>query len=435
MIVLSIVLFGLGGLFTKKNKGIDLLALFCFIWAVVFGGAALKLYGMRDYSINTVGIFTIGTFSFVVFAFFGRYGRYKTIRWHNNWMTAPLRKDMGINKIILVIYLIPVTAFVIYSFGRTMVLGAMGIPLGTIHTMYLGRGGEAFFTIPALNQIHSKVIIPCIYCLIPLIVYFTMVEFKRNRIFLIVGLIDIALYTISTGSRVVVIFLVLDILLVLPFSKIVLSNKLFRRIKKIGIALVAFLGVGLIFYTILRKGFDSESDTSVFSQVFGEIYKYFSLCVPLADYWFEQVDTQGIITYGKMTFYGILSFVEWVCAQFFGTGTFSSLDICRQVASNLEVMQPIFSDANCNAFVTYAFYFYIDFGLIGVTVLSSIWGFICGMASKSIKIKQNTANILFYLLLAQTVSMSFSRWAFFGAPYFLAFIYMRLLFIKGKQCD
>lgn len=433
MLFLSILLLFLGIYLFIKNKGLDLLSLFCFIWCVVYGLASLKLYGMRDYSLNTVLLFAMGTVAFVTFAFTGRYGKHKHYRIKYGKLSKPSNVQVTINKTILYIFLVPVTAFVIYSIFRMLELFSSGIPLGTIHAMYLGRGGENFFTLNILNQLHSKFIIPCIYCLAPIIVYYSLTEFRKNWVVICIASADIVLYLIATGSRIIAIFIFVDIFLMLPYANIVLSKKAFKRIKKIGLILCISVVLLLIYYTISRKGFTSTSESNIFEQLLGEIYKYFSLCIPLSDYWFSEVNAGGLLTYGKMSFYGLLSLVEWFFVQFFKTDMFSSLEMCRNLASNLEIMKPIFSDAKCNAFVTYIFYFYVDFGYVGVILLSSIWGYICGNISRKIKIKHNESTILFYLLFAQTISMSFSRWCFFDAPYILAFVYMKVLFIGSKS--
>lgn len=433
MLFLSIILLFSGVYSCKQNKGLDLLSLFCFIWCIVFGLASLKLYGMRNYSFDTVLLFAMGTMAFVIFAFWGRYGKYKHYRIRQSVLSKPSNINVNINKTLLYILLIPVTVFVIYSTMRMLEIASSGVPLGTIHAMYLGRGGESFFTLNILNQLHSKLVIPCIYCLAPIVVYYSLTGFKNNWMAVTIGFADIVLYLIATGSRVIAIFILVDIFLMLPYANIVLSKRTFKKIKKIGYIFVALVGTILIYYTISRKGFTDNSGSSVFDQLLGEVYKYFSLCIPLSDYWFSEVNSSGLVTYGKMSFYGFLSLIEWFFAQFFKTSTFPCLDVCRNLASDLEVMQPIFIDAKCNAFVTYIFYFYVDFGIFGVILLSSLWGGVCGSISKKIKRKHNESTMLFYLLLAQTVSMSFSRWCFFDAPYILAFIYMRLLFVGSKS--
>lgn len=433
MLFLSILLIFIGIYSYKKNKGLDLLSLFCFIWCVVFGFASLKLYGMRDYSFDTVLLFAMGTVAFITFAIAGRYGKYKHYRIKHGKLSNSSNVHVTINKTILYIFLVPVTAVVIYSILRMLALFSSGVPLGTIHAMFLGRGGESFFTLNILNQLHSKFIIPCIYCLAPIAVYYSLTDFRNNWIAICVASADIVLYLIATGSRIIAIFIFVDIFLMLPYANIVLSKKAFKRIKKIGFILCFLVVLILIYYTISRKGFTSTSESNIFEQLLGEIYKYFSLCIPLSDYWFSEVNTNGFLTYGKMSFYGLLSLVEWFFVQFFKTDMFSSLEICRNLASSLEIMKPIFSDAKCNAFVTYIFYFYVDFGYVGVILLTSIWGFICGSISRKIKVKHNESTMLFYLLFAQTISMSFSRWCFFDAPYILAFVYMRVLFIGSKS--
>ena len=430
MILLSLLLLLIAAVCIYKNKGFDLTSIFCMIWCVVFGGASLRLYGMREYSLSIVIIISLGVFSFVLFSVLGRYGQYIFSGIKYDWLNKPIKRDLKINKTIVNFFLIIITIFILYSFTRMFSLMLEGIPFGTIHAMYLNRGGEAFYQISFLNQIHSKIVIPCLYCLVPIIVYYTMVSFKKNFKYVLWGIADIALYTVATGSRSLIIFLLVDVVLALPFSGIILSKKDFKKIKRIGGIFATLLVVAGIYYTIIRKGFTAANGVSVFSQVFGEIYKYFSLSIPLADYWVEQINAHDIITYGKMSFNSILSIIEWIGAQFFSTGTFPFLDICREVADNLELMQPIFKDASCNAFVTFAFYFYIDFRLIGVLFLSSAWGFLCGRASKRIKYQPNPASILFYLLLAQSVAMSYSRWAFYDAPYLLAFVFLRLFFVQ-----
>lgn len=429
MFFLSISMLILGCIAFKKNKGMDLISLFCFIWTIVFGTASLKLYGMREYRFSTVALFALASFSFFIFGYIGRYGKYK----HFRLKGKTNNKDIKLNKWILWLLIGILTAFILYMVLRMVSLIAAGIPMGTIHAMYLGRGNADFFTIPILSQIHSKLIIPFVYCLVPIIVYLILTDLKGNWLCILVGLMDLLLYMVATGSRIVIIFVLSDMLLMLSFTRIRLSKKAFRKIKKFGSLILAILVVALVGFTISRKGFMTSNGNSVVSQVLGEIYKYFSLCIPLSDYWLSNIDKAGIITFGKLSCYGVLSLVEWICVFFFKTNTFEGLEICKEIASNLEVMKPIFKDAKCNAFVTYLFYFYTDFGIAGVTVLSSAWGFLCGSIGRKIKKERTEKSVLFYLLLAQAVSMSFSRWTFFDAPYFLAFFYMNLFFVKGKS--
>lgn len=429
MFLLGILMAVFGGIAYRKNKGIDLITLFCFIWMIVFLSASFKLYGMREYKLSTVILFALGSLSFILFGYIGRYGKYRKVRIKSK-LTDP---NAELNKLIFEFFLSVLTAFVVYLLLRMVTLIAAGIPLGTIHAMYLGRGNEAFFTNYILSQLHSKFIIPFIYCLAPIIIYLILKNVKENLLFIIIGFIDLVGYMIATGSRIIFIFMLTDMLLMLSFTRIKLSVQAFRKIKKIGLFIVAILIMALVAFTISRKGFRTSNENSVFSQIFGEVYKYFSLCIPLTDYWLLNIDNANIITYGKMSSYGLLSLVEWLKVFLFNSNTFEWLDICKDLASKVEIMIPIFKDAQCNAFVTYIFYFYVDFGIIGIGILSSLWGFLCGRISKKLKQERTEKITLFYLLFAQTVSMSFSRWSFFDAPYFLAYLYMMLLFLNIKK--
>ena len=433
MAILGLALLCIGILSFKKNKGIDFLALFCLIWTVVFLGASLKLYGMREYSLETISIFCFGTVSFVVFFVIAKYGRMRHITIKDNMITIPFRKDVAINKKIVWSFFIITTFFVIYSLFRMLGLMIMGIPMGTIHAMYLNRGGEPFYSVSVINQLNSKVMMPCIYTMAPIISYFLLFDFKKNRVITLLGIVDLVIYTVATGSRLILIFLAVDIFLTIPLAKIKIPKRVFKKVKKIGFVLGLLVGVMLVYYTISRKGFTSSSEESVISQVFGEIYKYLTLCIPLSDFWFGEIDQMGTWTYGKMFFFSILSIIEWFFAQFFRTETFAWLNICRELASSIEIMQPIFLDAKCNAFVTYLFYFYVDFRMIGVIVGSSLFGYISGKIDRNTRRTKNQSSIMFYLLFAQTISMSFIRWSFYDVPYLIGFILLRIYFVRGKS--
>ena len=306
--------------------------------------------------------------------------------------------------------------------------------MGTIHAMYLNRGKEAFFTTSVLNQIHSKIIIPCFYAFIPLITYYSLTSFKKNKYFIIIATIDIFLYMVSTGARAMMIFLLADVILVLGLIKIKETKKTYDRIKKIGMIVFAVLLLGVILYTIFRKNFSSTGENVIF-QLFEEIYKYISLCIPLSDVWLDKITSEGIITYGKMSSFGALSTIEWIFVQFFRVSTFQPLQVCKNLAKDLEVMYPIFSNAQCNAFVTYAFYFYADFRTIGVIIGSFLWGLFTGKICKKVNLNNDIKTITFYLLFAQTITMSYSRWILFDSAYILALIFLRFIFIKEKKID
>ena len=69
-----------GIIFIKKNKTFDLMSMFCFLWAMVFLGASLRLFGMVKYSNFTVWIYLVSSLSFVVAAYLSRFSNCKNKR-------------------------------------------------------------------------------------------------------------------------------------------------------------------------------------------------------------------------------------------------------------------------------------------------------------------------------------------------------------------
>lgn len=437
---IGLFLLIISAILVLKNKGLDIISLFSLIWATVFCMASLRLYGMISYSLKTVLIIFIGASFFILFGIFFRYFSLPKLNIIRKKSNSKRKKIRRINRHIVNFILVIVTVFMIYSFIRMLNLYFDGIPFGTIHAMYLNRGGEPFYTISILNQIHSKIVIPCIYCLIPIIVYYFLLDRKTYKWIIIVGFIDIFLYTVSTGSRTIIILLFTDAVLAIPLAKKYLNEEYYKWIKKSMILFIIITVIGILGYTAIRKGFAFENVGNIFTKIFEEGYKYISLCIPFSDQWIHTIDSIELFTNGKMTFFSVLSLIEWIFVQFFRFETFSFLDVCKDVSSQLEIMIPIFKNAECNAFVTFIFYFYSDFRLFGVVLFSSLWGCFSGLICQRVYKEPQEYSIMFYLLLIQSVVLSFSRWAFYDAPYFLAFIIMLLIFtdfsvLQKKVCQ
>ena len=102
------------------------------------------------------------------------------------------------------------------------------------------------------------------------------------------------------------------------------------------------------------------------------------------------------------------------------------------ILGDVEKMVPIFSDASCNAFVTCFFYFFSDFGVAGVVLGSSLFGWLCGSIDKAVHHSINTKSILIYLLLSQSIVKMFVRFELANASYVIAFLYIMLIIKKEK---
>lgn len=417
---IGMILFMTGIFFSKFFK-FDSLMLFIILWGIVLSFSGMGLFQMLPFNHDIYLILGLGICMYIFAYLVSRY------IFRVRFLIRPSKNErhiFAINYKLLLLFECILTIFVLVTAIRTLELLKNGTPMGSIHAMYLSRGTGQFFPSSFMRELHSEFIVPFFYTVCPLTVYLMLFDREQYRSFVYLNVALILLWVVATGGRFIVVYLLLDVLLALPLTKFSIPKETLKKIRRSAFVVIGFLLVAFLGYTVFRKGFGGDGTAS--SQVFEEIYQYLALCVPLSAHWMDYINTTGMHTNGMMVGNGILGNINWLLVHT-GVGSIPQLAPANELMTSLEQMVPIFADANCNAFVTAFFYFYVDFRMIGVVLLSAIFGFVSGRVDKSVFSVQTPARIMTYLLFSQAIIKSFVRFEFGNTAYILSFLYLALI--------
>ena len=86
-----------------------------------------------------------------------------------------------------------------------------------------------------------------------------------------------------------------------------------------------------------------------------------------------------------------------------------------------------------NAYATLFYDFYIDFGVIGIALLSFLFGYICMRAYKNFRKKVDMRSLVVYLILLQFIMFSVARIYTVLDTRALSFVWLFFMFQKEHK--
>ncbi len=423
------------------SKVLSLYSLFSVLWFVIIILSSMRLFGLYETSSKFYGLICLG----VIFWLLGYFA-------NMFYLKVPFVKSMAdkrskknefeegkekndsykakkyvVNLKVMAVFLAIIAAYTVVILIKSTQLTAQGYSLEQVHDIFLNRGEVPFFEISAINTIYSKLMVPCLYAIIP--VSAIMLFEQKNKINVIFSVISIALvmiYGFVSGSRITIVYLMVDLLLTLGIY--------WKKVpKKMICGIFIAVGVGVIsilLITVVRRKLYLAGN---YADLFDTYYTYLTICMPLGDYWTDYVDSNNIITYGAASLRGILANVNYPLSKVH-LGVFTSIidNVTDIINITDENYIQIATAHRANAYVTWIFHLYLDFRRVGVVVGSFIFGALTGFLEK-----HSTKHLMYcayFLLFSQAIVKSFVRWEFGIAAYVLAFVYMRFLFKREKEC-
>lgn len=409
----------LGIILEKKfNKRFGLLALFCMIWIFIVFLSSLELYEMYEVSNKIYFELLLGIFSFIVGYILIGYGYIKKREYEIEEKKYKYEFNIKIIYILELIGLVCGTVL-IFKFIKYMNLG---YSLEQIRNIYYNRMKINMFE-SALTEFMIKKICGAIcLALIPIVLIMLFENNKKYRISIFGGLLVILLNQFAIGGRIQLLIIAVSVILCLSIYKSKISKKLIKRILKIAFAAVLMI----LFITILRKRI---LENGKWHLLFENIYKYFTLAIPLSDHWLKWLDTNNTLTYGVGFISGILELFAPIAYKLFGS--YPPADIIANVFHPIETNYiEVYKNAYCNAYVTWIFALYADFREFGVVIGSIFFGAICGKLSNKVHNNASIYSLTLYILLAQSIIKSFVRWEFSVFAYILSFIILKICISK-----
>lgn len=391
--------------------------IFYSIWSISLIFVMMKMYGMTDYSQLTIQIIFVGLFGFglgVLISYLLRKIKFKLKSKRNT-----------INKLTIhwyFAYAILILGFIgsVILFVIAVLVLRNGVSYANLRNMYYGYGNSSLLIKNGLLRTYINWIsVPAIYALMP-IALIMVFERQNKKVFISGVFISAFMYVFASAGRNIIVFMLVQSIILVQYYKFKVPKKFVKHIKKGVVVLAILLGI----YMVLRK---STSDVHVPS-----IYAYFTAPILLMDYWVKNLGSHFLYLHGGAFCYGIFTLLNWMTSKMgFGFPGYSYVNSYIQATQDQWI--EIFRGRWYNAFVSQFYYFYIDFGVIGVLVADVLWGMLCYRLFYLALIKQKKKYLPWYLIMVQCLVCSIIRWQLGTATMVLTIIMEFLLTFEVKR--
>ncbi|MCD7998119.1 MAG: oligosaccharide repeat unit polymerase [Clostridiales bacterium] len=240
---------------------------------------------------------------------------------------------------------------------------------------------------------------------------------KANVILSLEIIFFLILHMFVTGARSfminIVFVCVLYYLINLNIRREVLEY--YKKIPKSVITIVILGAIWLVIVaTNMRKG---EGN------LLRELYRYFAISFPLLE---TKLHLDNAYTYGWTIIYGLVRPI-FSLIRSFGIDYPDGLQYAIELINANNNFYYV-GGGKANSFVTVFYYFYMDFGVIGIPIFSFIYGYFSQSIYKKMIRYPNIKNQALYLLVAVGLFLSFVRFFFTSYRYVYAFFILLLAF-------
>lgn len=396
------------------------LSIFLGIWSMICFLASLRLFGMYEYSAYGPLIVTIG----VLFVFLGYYfGQRIKIKRTDKPSTVETRFTLR-NKLYVILVGSAIAVYLVILVA-VITLYRYGYSASTIREFYRYSGestssGRATDLIyggsKVLRWLHTYFANPIVYASLPIMAIDLVKNAKITKVSLL-AIAALGLSCVVNFGRFNLIYALICIVLAFFLNNKDLKQRTKRKIIRVSIAAIVAIVVFLIIINNLRN----TASEFTFAKHF---YAYFSIEIPLIDYWIKYVNSYHYYSYGFSSISGLVANLMNVLAKY--NISFSAYRVNELLNYNLvDHFVRVFPDQQYNAYVSMFFAFYLDFRELGVVTGSFIYGVVVSKSYK--RAKTNYRSQAFYLLLFYSLLTSFIRWQFILVGYVFSFIFLYIL--------
>lgn len=419
-----------------EKKIFNPLTVFGVLWMLILGLSSLRLFNLRvaseeTYSIILSGICAYAVGYYLIRIFIGNKSFVlNTARYSNKEVIYLLRYKL--------LYILGGVCILFYLYDFSIVFSYLlkGNSLGYIRELAQDSNSVIYSSRSAIeNAVRVLLVTPFVMALQPLVA----VDFwigKRDKKLIIINIIIITLRVVTDGSRVLIIYLLLHLLVAYQFTDskhlkkaTVISKKKVKQVMLIlGISVMG--GYALYKTTLSRSG----------ENFVRYLYYYFSMEPYMFETWSNIVDSAGIKGYGLASINGFLFAFFYVVKNFLGLSNYPEYwyNIYSLIGATDSQWQVIAGDATiANAYVSIFWFLYLDGGVTGIIIGMSIYGMICAKTYLNAKNKKTAKSICVYSIILQGVCFSFVRLQFADIYYAIAVLFILIFAYKKviiKQC-
>lgn len=280
------------------------------------------------------------------------------------------------------------------------------------------RSGEVSESSGIIAIFKNFILTPFLFLSYPITAYIFLTNKSKGRKkmwVLIFSMIIVAISVLRLGGRSPILFFLVNFFVVWYFYKntIVIS----RSVKRVMLIVVSVM-VSSFVYASISRGIEDLPRS---------FYHYFVGCIALLD---NGVKSVPFHTEGIATFSAPISIIDtfW---RFIGGDELPAMKFILWINNYIEETINVGVDCNMNAFYSLFFWFYLDYGIIGVVILCFLYGLLSDSIYKAAIVNRHFVTIVVFSLIEQGVVFSFIRFQFSTFYYFMAFLIIPLV-VKRK---
>lgn len=391
-----------------KRKIIAPIVLFNLLWAVVALLSWLRLYSFHETSDVVNWIILLGGTFFTLGTFVPAKVKLKGI--HIN------RDNYEINyKLLVPVFMVAfVVLFIMFSSALRLLVS--GVSFGQLRYLYGDQIQSNYF----INVSYKFLAYPITIAIATLFLADFYVRKSINKKLLVMALALTVMDLIAVADRIIIIYYLIGAaLLYLELSKKV-SKKQKKKIRNI-----FFIAVGVFFVVLLLRG-------KMLNQILSSIYGYMIGPLPYFSNRIKDM-TEVSPTYGVATMQGmirpILGFLELFGIQW---------DLFEQATKflleNQHIVVQVTADGkNFNYFCTAFAYFYRDGGMIGVGVLSFLFGLFCQKEYVKYRKIKDYSSVTGLIFVVVSIIMSFMSISFAETGMVWGFVFSKMMLQRKRN--
>ncbi|OCA99779.1 hypothetical protein BGS1_17170 [Clostridium beijerinckii] len=421
------------GILTEK-KILNPITIFYGLWAVILELSSLQLFDLKETSDRTYYFILIGLIAYGIgyylllictrkHLFRSKYASYLNKRKVDRDYVLRYRLLYFLGGISLLFYLRDLSIVFSYILNGSSLAYIRQLAQDSSSILYADRSAIE-------NSIRVVFITPFVMALQPI----TAVDFwigKRDRKLLVINIFIIVLRIITDGSRIVLVYLLLHLLVASIFTdrtdikQIITSGKnRKRRNKKLFIVLILIVGGVAIYRTTL-----SRSGVNFLRYA----YYYFSMEPYMFETWCEIAGNSGLVGYGFASTNGFWFTIFYLIKNLLSLSSYPQYwyDIYSLIQATDSQWQIIAGNATtANAYVSVFWFLYLDGRIAGIVIGMFVYGMISARVFILALKQSSSKNVCVYSMILQGICFSFVRLQFADVYYAIAFTFILLFIYK-----
>lgn len=410
---------------TKEKNIYNPLVLFFGLWLIIVFGASLRLFGLYKGENIVYIIIFVG----LIFYLFG----FGIAMLRENMINPIWKSNYKENNIINGEYIINEKVFYTIGLVSMFIIWKTAIPTINLLLSGISLYDVRYVFIDSIMQSQNNLLFS--YLALPFVhimIHVSLIKFfiyRKNKL-LLLTILAIVGVVLTNGARLYLLYFFIDVLII----KIIYKNKNIAKFNKkdnkkstrrrnIYISLLSiFTLVGMIYITLGRK-----------SDVLESFYRYAVGCIPHMSLRYKEFQSINQYTFGVTSYQGL---VRPLFSIFERIGIESQLfHLSESITQQWQTIAYIAPDAIYNFCVTPFMYFYVDLGIVGVIIGSLLYGVICGIIYKLMKSNTNIKSLTLYLMIVQSILISFMRYQFTDLSFCLSFLYINFIIQKNTKLN